>query len=157
MKRYFVIAGLILFSISLFGCGKKKESLEDMQVPMSMETLSTINTEKAPAAEPQAATPAKAQVAESAVAPAAAAKLEPLPPQGPYKPTVQEIQTALKNAGFYAGTVDGKLGPKTKKAIEDFQKANNLVADGKVGPKTWAALGTHLNAPAPVTPEKNKR
>jgi peptidoglycan hydrolase-like protein with peptidoglycan-binding domain len=53
----------------------------------------------------------------------------------------------LKNAGYYAGAVDGKIGPITKKAIEEFQKANNLKADGKVGPKTWELLKGHLNPP----------
>jgi len=67
----------------------------------------------------------------------------PLPPQGPYKPTGIEIQTALKNAGFYTGNIDGKIGPKSKKAIEDFQKANSLKVDGKVGPKTWEAMSKY--------------
>lgn len=57
----------------------------------------------------------------------------------------QQIQTALKNAGLYTGPIDGKLGPKTKKAIEAFQKNHNLKADGKVGPKTWSALEPYLN------------
>ncbi len=56
----------------------------------------------------------------------------------------KEIQAALKSAGFYTGEVDGKMGPRTKKAIEEFQKANGLKADGKVGPKTWAELEKYL-------------
>ena len=57
----------------------------------------------------------------------------------------QQIQTALKKAGLYNGAVDGKIGPGTKRAIEQFQKNNNLKADGKVGPKTWAAMDRYLN------------
>jgi len=60
----------------------------------------------------------------------------------------KDIQQALKNAGFYQGEIDGKFGPKTKKAIEDFQAKNNLKADGKVGPLTWGKLGVYLNADA---------
>jgi peptidoglycan hydrolase-like protein with peptidoglycan-binding domain len=56
----------------------------------------------------------------------------------------KEIQIALKNAGFYAGAIDGKIGPKTKEAIREFQKAKGLRADGKVGSKTWAELQKHL-------------
>jgi len=50
------------------------------------------------------------------------------------------IQLALRRAGFYDGPIDGKVGPRTKKAIKAFQKARGLKADGKVGPKTWKAL-----------------
>jgi len=77
----------------------------------------------------------------------AGSKLEPLPPSGPYKPSATEIQTALKNAGFYSGAVDGKIGPMTKKAIEEFQKMKNLQVDGKVGPKTWEVLEQYLAKP----------
>lgn len=55
-----------------------------------------------------------------------------------------EIQTALKNAGFYDGAIDGKIGKMTKKGIKEFQAANALTADGIVGKKTSAALRQHL-------------
>jgi hypothetical protein len=61
------------------------------------------------------------------------------------KPTAEQIQQALKNAGLYNGKVDGNIGPRTKKAIEAFQSQNGLKADGKVGPRTWKALSAHLN------------
>ncbi len=60
------------------------------------------------------------------------------------KPTPKQIQQALKNAGVYKGKVDGNIGPRTKKAIEEFQSQNGLKADGKVGPRTWKALSAHL-------------
>ena len=61
-----------------------------------------------------------------------------------FKPTAKEIQTALKNAGYDPGSVDGKIGPRTRQAIKDFQKSKGLVPDGVVGPKTWASLSKHL-------------
>ncbi len=63
---------------------------------------------------------------------------------GPHKPTNKDIQTALKNAGFYAGKIDGDIGSLTEKAVKEFQSKNNLKADGKVGPKTWAVLSQYL-------------
>ncbi|MFA4853780.1 MAG: peptidoglycan-binding domain-containing protein [Candidatus Omnitrophota bacterium] len=59
-------------------------------------------------------------------------------------PKAKQIQTALKNAGYYQGAVDGKIGKGTREAIKAFQKANNLPADGKVGKKTWAVLKNSL-------------
>ncbi len=56
----------------------------------------------------------------------------------------RQIQTALKNAGYDPGPIDGKIGAKTRKAVKDFQAANGLKADGKVGPKTWAKLNAYI-------------
>lgn len=64
---------------------------------------------------------------------------------GPYKPTNRDIQIALQNAGFYQGEIDGVIGPKTRRAIREFQAENNLAVDGKVGPKTWTVLKKYLH------------
>ena len=56
-------------------------------------------------------------------------------------PTVSEIQTRLKNWGYYNGEVDGVYGSQTEKAVRWFQQKNGLTADGQVGDKTLAALG----------------
>ncbi len=61
-----------------------------------------------------------------------------------FRPTTKEVQTALKNAGFDPGSFDGKIGPRTRQAIKDFQKSKGLVPDGVVGPKTWANLSKYL-------------
>lgn len=55
--------------------------------------------------------------------------------------TVKQIQTKLKNWGYYTGSADGVFGEQTKKAVISFQKKNGLTADGAVGKKTLAALG----------------
>lgn len=57
---------------------------------------------------------------------------------------VTQIQTALKNAGYFQYTVDGKMGRKTRQAVREFQKANNLKVDGKVGKNTWMVLKEYL-------------
>ena len=58
--------------------------------------------------------------------------------------TPKELQKALQQAGYYDGAIDGKIGKKTKKSIEQFQKDHKLAADGVVGKKTWAELKTYL-------------
>lgn len=60
------------------------------------------------------------------------------------KVTPKNIQTALKNAGFYSGSLDGKIGRKTKEAIKEFQKANELKGDGVVGKQTWSKLQKYI-------------
>lgn len=54
--------------------------------------------------------------------------------------SISDVQRALKRAGFDPGSVDGKLGKKTKSAIREFQRSQGLSADGVVGQKTWSAL-----------------
>lgn len=154
LKRYaFIILAVVVVGY-LVGCGKKQQSLEELQQPMSIEALATSNVTTQAAPEAKTAE-SKAQVMQPSTS-TAETKLEALPPSGPYKPTNQEIQTALKNAGYYTGLIDGKIGPLTKKAIEEFQKANGLKADAKVGPKTWAALSAYLN-PVPAAETKTKK
>jgi len=165
MNHRIVCVGIIGISLMLFGCGKKQQSLEELQAPMSIETLGSMNSQNTattPAAPVQAvggqsaiAVPV-ASVTEVPVAVSAAGNaMDALPPAGPYQPAVRDIQTALKNAGFYSGNVDGKLGPRSKAAIQEFQKAHGLTADGKVGPKTWMALEKYLVAPAAATTVSN--
>lgn len=56
----------------------------------------------------------------------------------------KQIQTALKKAGFYQGKIDGKIGPRTKAAISNFQKAIKLNPDGVVDKRTLAELNKYL-------------
>lgn len=55
--------------------------------------------------------------------------------------TVTEIQTRLKEWGYYNGEVDGVYGSRTEAAVRYFQSSNGLSADGQVGNQTLAALG----------------
>jgi peptidoglycan hydrolase-like protein with peptidoglycan-binding domain len=144
MKKYVFIIFIIALTIYLIGCGKKQESIEQAQEPLSIEVSPT-------ATGPTTATPTLVGTPSEKTAEI------PLPPQGPYKPTNQEIQTALKNAGYYTAEIDGKMGPLTKKAIKEFQTANKLEADGKVGSKTWAVLSNYLNPQAIEPASKSTR
>ena len=58
--------------------------------------------------------------------------------------TIREIQLALQRAGFDSGTVDGKMGRRTREALRNFQKAQGLTADGRIGPQTIAKLKAYL-------------
>lgn len=64
------------------------------------------------------------------------------------KARIKDIQTCLKNAGFYQGEIDGIKGRKTRSAIRKFQSANGLTADGIVGKRTWEALSKYMSGGA---------
>jgi hypothetical protein len=54
---------------------------------------------------------------------------------------IRQLQTRLKAAGFSPGPIDGVLGPQTRQALRQFQKANRLAATGELSQKTRQALG----------------
>lgn len=61
---------------------------------------------------------------------------------------VKQIQTRLKNWGYYSGSVDGVYGSATESAVKAFQRKNGLTADGKAGPQTLKAMGISAGSAA---------
>lgn len=55
--------------------------------------------------------------------------------------TVREAQQALKDKGFDPGPVDGLNGPRTRAAVRDYQKQQNLTVNGRLGNETLTSLG----------------
>ena len=53
---------------------------------------------------------------------------------------VRQIQEALRQRGYEPGPVDGLYGARTRKAIEDFQRASGKTVDGKAERSVLDAL-----------------
>ena len=53
---------------------------------------------------------------------------------------VRQLQTRLKELGYYTGSVDGSYGQGTVNAVKAFQAANKLTADGIAGKTTQDTL-----------------
>ncbi len=140
------VAALVILPMAVFGCKGKVEKQDETQ-PTPV-TEATVPIEEVIVVQSPVTEPALAQTAAQETIPPTAS----VPPVGRAARGVlaektaknKEIQTALEAAGFYAGNIDGKMGPKTRKAIIEFQKAKGLKPDGKVGPKTWAELDKYL-------------
>ena len=47
-------------------------------------------------------------------------------------PKVAKVQSLLIDLGFDAGVADGSMGPQTRKAIKEFERANALPETGTV-------------------------
>ena len=54
---------------------------------------------------------------------------------------VIQIQTRLKNWGYYNGAIDGMYGYETYRSVRQFQSKNGLAVDGVAGSATLSALG----------------
>lgn len=53
---------------------------------------------------------------------------------------VTGLQMRLLHLGHYHGPVDGRLGPGTRAAVKDFQRARGLLPSGMPDPTTLSAL-----------------
>lgn len=151
MKKYFCIV-VIIGIFFVFGCDQDQKARQSSDIPQEEITtvVSAQGTKVTPIVEVTAA-PEKNSVKEGARQAAQSSMIEP-----PANPSEKDIQQALKNAGFYDGDIDGKIGPKTKKAIGEFQAKNNLKVDGKAGPNTWNVLKEHFVSSDAAVPEDIK-
>ncbi len=53
---------------------------------------------------------------------------------------VEQLQTKLKQLGYFQGEVDGFYGEETQLAVKELQKSEGVKADGVVGENTWKLL-----------------
>src|SRR5262249_53724885 len=60
--------------------------------------------------------------------------------------TIQSVQQALNDQGYNAGAVDGAMGPRTERALRQFQQAQNLPRTGRPDDRTLDALGVSNEA-----------
>lgn len=56
-------------------------------------------------------------------------------------PQIPGLQVALREKGFYRGSIDGIAGPVTAQAVRAFQRKAHITVDGIAGPQTRRALG----------------
>ena len=76
----------------------------------------------------------------SASAPATQSSRAMTSPVNASEDQIKAVQQQLKTAGDYKGSVDGKMGPEMKQALEQFQKQHGLQATGALDQETLAAL-----------------
>jgi outer membrane murein-binding lipoprotein Lpp len=150
VKGLAVFVAVMFGIISISGCGTvpKKFKQEVSGIKSRVETLeSKVEGVESKQSDIERASSEQAQRIDDlktrAERPAAKTNIYVGRKSQKSKPRIKEIQTCLKNAGFYSGKIDGIKGNNTKKAIKEFQKANGLKADGIVGAKTWEALSKY--------------
>ena len=132
---------LVLFT----GCASKQKTQKDLTTLQSQigsltdevvrldqqlqEVRASVQGKGAPASESGSGAPLKGGIYRT--------------PSGFELPSIN-IQKALKNAGYYQGVVDGKIGHATQEALKAFQHDQGLDADGVCGRQTWGKLKTYL-------------
>jgi peptidoglycan hydrolase-like protein with peptidoglycan-binding domain len=62
---------------------------------------------------------------------------------------IRWAQVELRYRGLYQGSLDGVVGPETKRALGQFQKTNGLSRTASLDAQTWEALtGSSIPASA---------
>jgi peptidoglycan hydrolase-like protein with peptidoglycan-binding domain len=56
---------------------------------------------------------------------------------------VAALQVGLQARGLYGGTIDGVMGPRTRRAVRALQRHAGIAVDGIPGPQTRRALGRY--------------
>ena len=56
----------------------------------------------------------------------------------------RSVQESLKAKGFYEGEADGIVGPKTRRALREYQKSEGLSVTGRLDSPTAEKLGVRL-------------
>lgn len=116
-----------------------------------------------PAGDPLAALlaapkPVPVQTVAIQPAPSATVAQQPVPTQPvpqatasdtdmPPDPTIEAVQTILADLGYAPGSIDGQIGPSTKRAIEDFEVDRGLPMTGAVSQRLLEELSAVSGVP----------
>ncbi len=95
-----------------------------------------------PSANQVASIPDAWRVTAGAVPGQAGVKL--VDPGKPSPDIIRQAQGMLSALGFKTGRPDGKIGPRTRTAIRNFQKSAGFPIDGKLSPALMQALAIRL-------------
>lgn len=145
MLKRIIYVILVLSIVSLSGCATMRKQQVDLEIEGLRNQISVLEVQIQ--AKDKEIDRLRESLSNKEVVRAVVEKeslVEKSIPEIKFRPSVKQIQTALKNAGLNPGKIDGKMGKQTREAIRVFQRTNNLDADGKVGRKTWGLLKEYL-------------
>lgn len=81
-------------------------------------------------------------------APAAAPPIAsaPPPPAPTALPSIAQVQSELRQLGYYTGRIDGRWGPRTRAAMASFQSSQGLPRTGQGDVRSMNALAAAMQA-----------
>ncbi|MBC7951416.1 MAG: peptidoglycan-binding protein [Rhodospirillaceae bacterium] len=71
--------------------------------------------------------------------------------------TTRQVQQQLQQQGYDVGQVDGVWGQKSRQALMNFQRDQNMQATGRPDQQTMAALGVQSDSQQAQTPSDVRR
>jgi peptidoglycan hydrolase-like protein with peptidoglycan-binding domain len=70
---------------------------------------------------------------------------------------IRWAQVELRGRGLYEGSLDGILGPETKRALSQFEEINGLKATASLDAPTWEALTSPAIGEGSSTADRDNR
>ena len=141
LKKWVILSILVIFAFSLTGCATARKQ-RDLEVQGLRNQISVLEAQiQSKDEEINSLKETSAKFQEEATKQISRKKVVG---EVKSRPNVKQIQIALVNAGYNAGSLDGRMGKPTRQAIKAFQRANNLAVDGKAGKQTWNLLKEYL-------------
>ncbi len=153
IRTSLLISFLGIFFVGTTGCARQKKVSKinalESQIGVITEELARLDQSiqeiRGTAAQAQTGGQQESTGASSPAASSAGAGSPVYRTPSGFELPSANIQAALKNAGYYHGNVDGKIGHQTKEAVRAFQRDHDLEGDGVVGRRTWDKLKTYLS------------
>ena len=133
MVRKLALVTASVFALGLAGSGPGLAAAANSTANPSPRNVQS-QTPNAPYMQNQAQSAAMTQGTQAQTAPVKLSQRQ-----------VKQVQQQLKTAGLYNGAIDGKIGPKTKQAVSEFQQQNGLTQTGTVDRQTMAAMNNGQN------------
>lgn len=59
---------------------------------------------------------------------------------------IRSLQQALRELGFDPGPIDGLIGPRTRSAVREYQRASGLPDDGRITKPLLADIARRITA-----------
>ncbi|MFH0856002.1 MAG: peptidoglycan-binding protein [Candidatus Omnitrophota bacterium] len=147
-RKVFVLSFLAVFALSLAGCAsmgtvkQKDREIQGLRNQVSALESQVQSKDQEINGLKDALSARQPEQEKLEAVPAVKGKT---PAKVKAHPSVKDIQTALANAGFAPGRIDGHMGKQTRDALKAFQKTHNLKVNGKANKKTWSLLSEYLN------------
>ena len=141
LSLFLVLAGIVSMG---YGCAPKKATNKKISALEAQVNVLTEETARLDQQLQEVRGGAAAQGGQETAASSGRSSGKTYRTPSGFELPSNNIQAALKNAGYYQGNVDGKIGKATKDALKSFQKDNGLEADGVCGRRTWDKLKPYL-------------
>ena len=141
------LAGVVAVLLTAAGCGALPDVGRSVSDPAPSVTAETPDAPATTTATPSPSPSVPAKGSRKSAAGAGTTTVAALLSRGDRGTEVRELQHRLRQLEWYAGSITGRYGASTVRAVKGFQDKRELEATGSVDKATWASLTSRSRKP----------